>query len=68
MSNVSKFPELPISSAIIAGVTELDVAIRTALDNARLAGIPIGLVIACLHGHMTILTLEMIDRAPSSKS
>ncbi|BCQ63135.1 hypothetical protein PBOI14_48850 [Pseudomonas sp. Boi14] len=42
---------LPMSQEINKALTELDSAIAKAIDAAKAAGLPQGLIVAELHGH-----------------
>lgn len=42
---------LPLSQDFIKTLTELDSAIAKAVDAAKAAGLPQGLIVAELHGH-----------------
>lgn len=50
MRNVTRLRHaLPLSADINEAVTELDMAIAKAIDAAKAAGLPQGLVVAILH-------------------
>lgn len=52
MSNVTRLRHvLPLSQDISKALTELDSAIAKAIDVAKAAGLPQGLIVAELHGH-----------------
>lgn len=52
MTNVTRLRHaLPMSQDINKALTELDVAIAKAIDAAKAAGLPQGLIVAELHGH-----------------
>ncbi|WP_130905314.1 hypothetical protein [Pseudomonas sp. Sample_22] len=51
---------LPLSPAINQAVTELDGAIAKAIDAAKAAGLPQGLVVSILHGHAHAQTHNMV--------
>lgn len=56
---------LPLSQEINKALTELDSAIAKAVDAAKAAGVPQGLVVAELHGHAHAETHRMICRSGS---
>jgi hypothetical protein len=61
MSNVTRLHHaLPLSPAINKAVTELDSAIAKAIDAAKAAGLPQGLVVSVLHGHAHAQTHNMV--------
>ena len=63
MSTVSRLHHaLPLSPAINQAVTELDSAIAKAIDTAKAAGLPQGLLIAVLHGHAHGQTHVMVSK------
>lgn len=52
MSNITRLRHaLPMSQDINKALTELDLAIAKAIDTAKAAGLPQGLIVAELHGH-----------------
>lgn len=51
---------LPLSQDINKAVTDLDNAIAKAIDAAKTAGLPQGLVVAILHGQAHAQTHEMV--------
>lgn len=62
MSNVTRLHHaLPLSPAINKAVTELDSAIVKAIDAAKAAGLPQGLVVSLLHGHAQLQTNIMVS-------
>ncbi|WKL52827.1 hypothetical protein Q1W70_26000 [Pseudomonas kielensis] len=62
MSNVTRLHHaLPLSPAINKAVTELDSAIAKAIDAAKAAGLPQGLVVSLLHGHAQLQTNIMVS-------
>lgn len=62
MSNVTRLHHaLPLSPAISKAVTELDSAIARAVDAAKAAGLPQGLVVSLLHGHAQMQTNIMVS-------
>ncbi len=63
MTNVSRIRhELPVSMDIIDAVAEFDVALRKAIDAAKDAGLPQGLLVALLHGQAHSETARMASR------
>lgn len=51
---------LPLSQDIHKALTELDSAIAKAVDAAKAAGLPQGLIVAELHGHAHAQTHNMV--------
>ncbi|MGH8388175.1 MAG: hypothetical protein ACRESJ_22265 [Pseudomonas sp.] len=61
MSSVTRLHHaLPLSPAVNKAVTELDSVIAKAIDAAKGAGLPQGLVVAVLHGHAHSETAKMV--------
>ena len=61
MSNVTRLRHaLPLSAEINKAVVDLDAAIAKAIDAAKSAGLPQGLVVAILHGQAHAQTHEMV--------
>lgn len=61
MSNITRLRHaLPLSADINRAVTELDTAIAKAIDAAKSAGLPQGLIVAELHGHAHAQTHNMV--------
>lgn len=61
MTNVTRLRHvLPLSQEITKALTELDSAIAKAVDAAKAAGLPQGLVVAVLHGHAHAQTHTMV--------
>ncbi|MFK9004008.1 hypothetical protein [Pseudomonas pergaminensis] len=61
MSNVSRLRHaLPMSQDINAAVVALDKAIADAVDAAKSAGLPQGLIVSLLHGHAHAQTHQMV--------
>ncbi|MFL8988667.1 hypothetical protein Q8X48_13090 [Pseudomonas sp. QLc11A] len=61
MSNVTRLHHaLPLSNDINKALTELDSAIAKAIDAAKAAGLPQGLIVAELHGHAHAQTHLMV--------
>lgn len=62
MTNVTRLHHaLPLSPAINKAVTDLDSAIAKAVDAAKAAGLPQGLVVSLLHGHTQAQTNIMVS-------
>ena len=62
MTNVTRLHHaLPLSPAINQPITELDSAIAKAIDAAKAAGLPQGLVVSLLHGHAQVQTNIMVS-------
>jgi hypothetical protein len=63
MSNVTRIRhELPVSMDIIDAVAEFDRALVKAIDAAKAAGLPQGLLVALLHGQAHSETARMVNR------
>lgn len=61
MSNVTRLRHaLPLSQDINAAVGRLDKAIADAVDAAKVAGLPQGLIVSLLHGHAHAQTHQMV--------
>ena len=61
MSNVTRLHHaLPLSPAINKAIVELDSAIAKAIDAAKAAGLPQGLIVAELHGYAHAQTHIMV--------
>ncbi len=61
MSKVTRLRHvLPMSPDINAAVGALDKAIADAVDAAKAAGLPQGLVVSLLHGHAHVQTHQMV--------
>ncbi|WP_339419024.1 hypothetical protein [Pseudomonas sp. RL_105y_Pfl1_103] len=61
MSKVTRLRHtLPMSSDINAAVSDLDKAIADAVDAAKAAGLPQGLIVGLLHGHAHAQTHIMV--------
>ena len=62
MTNVTRLHHaLPLSPAINKAVTDLDSAVAKAIDVAKAAGLPQGLVVSLLHGHAQLQTNIMVS-------
>ncbi|MBB6287647.1 MULTISPECIES: hypothetical protein [unclassified Pseudomonas] len=55
---------LPLSQDINAAVGRLDKAIVEAVDAAKSAGLPQGLIVSLLHGHAHAQTHQMVTESP----
>ncbi|MGC3935960.1 hypothetical protein [Pseudomonas sp.] len=61
MTNVTRLHHaLPLSADINKAVVDLDTAVAKAIDAAKSAGLPQGLVVAILHGQAHAQTHEMV--------
>ncbi|MFJ7792314.1 hypothetical protein [Pseudomonas sp. NPDC096950] len=61
MSNVTRLRHvLPMSPDINKAIADLDSAIARAVDAAKTAGLPQGLVVSLLHGHAHAQTHQMV--------
>lgn len=62
MSNVTRLRQaLPMSPDINKAIADLDSAIAKAVDAAKAAGLPQGLVVSLLHGHAHAQTHIMVN-------
>jgi hypothetical protein len=62
MNNVTRLRHvLPMSPDINKALTDLDSAIARAVDAAKAAGLPQGLVVSLLHGHAHAQTHIMVS-------
>jgi len=62
MSSVTRLHHaLPLSPAINKAITDLDSAIAKAIDAAKAAGLPQGMVVSLLHGHAQVQTNIMVS-------
>lgn len=62
MTNVTRLRHaLPMSQDINKALTDLDSAIAKAIDAAKAAGLPQGLVVSLLHGHAQMQTTIMVS-------
>ncbi len=62
MTNITRLHHaLPLSPAINKAITDLDSAIAKAVDAAKAAGLPQGLVVSLLHGHAQVQTNIMVS-------
>ena len=63
MSNVTRLRHaLPMSPDINKAIADLDSAIAKAVDAAKSAGLPQGLVVSLLHGHVQVQTNIMVSQ------
>lgn len=61
MNNVTRLRHvLPMSPDINVAVSALDKAIADAVDAAKTAGLPQGLIVSLLHGHAHAQTHQMV--------
>jgi hypothetical protein len=62
MSSVTRLHHaLPLSPAINKAITDLDSVIAKAINAAKAAGMPQGLVVSLLHGHAQVQTNIMVS-------
>ena len=62
MTNITRLHHaLPLSPDINKAVTDLDTAIAKAIDAAKAAGLPQGLVVSILHGHAQVQANIMVS-------
>jgi len=62
MTNITRLHHaLPLSPDINKAVTDLDTTIAKAIDAAKAAGLPQGLVVSILHGHAQVQTNIMVS-------
>jgi len=62
MTNVTRLRHaLPLSQDINKALTDLDGSIAKAIDTAKAAGLPQGLVVSLLHGHAHAQTHIMVS-------
>lgn len=62
MSKVTRIRhELPVSMDIVNAVAEFDAALVKAIDAAKEAGLPQGLLVGLLHGHAHAETQKMVS-------
>jgi len=60
MSNIIRIRhELPVSTEIVLAVAEFDATLVKAIDAAKDAGLPQGLIVAILHAHAHAETHRM---------
>ncbi|MEZ1420709.1 hypothetical protein QVM55_12855 [Pseudomonas monteilii] len=61
MSNIIRIRhELPVSTDIVLAVHEFDAALVRAIDAAKEADLPQGLLVGLLHGHAHAETHKMV--------
>ncbi|WP_207936394.1 hypothetical protein [Pseudomonas sp. 51_B] len=62
MSNVTRLRQvLPLPADVVAATNELDAAVIKAIDEAKSAGLPQGLLAAILHAHAHAETHKMVS-------
>lgn len=62
MSNVTRIRHvLSLPADVVAATNELDAAVIKAIDEAKSAGLPQGLLAAILHGHAHAETHKMVS-------
>jgi hypothetical protein len=60
MTNITRLHHaLPLSPAIVKAINEMDESLRKAIDMAKAAGLPQGLIVALLHGQSHSETARM---------
>lgn len=63
MSNVTRLRHaLPMSQDINKALVDLDSAIAKAVDTAKTAGLPQGLIVGLLHGHAHAQTHQLVTQ------
>lgn len=63
MSSVTRIRHaLPLSAAIDKAVADLDSAVAKAIDAAKAAGLPQGLIVSLLSGHAHAETHRMVSK------
>lgn len=61
MTNVTRLCHvLPLPADVVAATNALDSALTKAIDAAKEAGLPQGLLVAILHGHAHAETRKMV--------
>lgn len=62
MSNVTRLRHvLPLPADVVAATNDLDAAVIKAIDDAKRAGLPQGLLAAVLHAHAHAETHKMVS-------
>lgn len=62
MSNVTRLHHpLPLGAEVVQAINNLDAGIRKAIDAAKAAGLPQGLIVALLHGQAHSETARMVE-------
>ncbi|RON33708.1 hypothetical protein [Pseudomonas brassicacearum] len=62
MTNITRLHHaLPPSPAIVKAINEMDESLRKAIDDAKAAGMPQGLIVALLHGQAHSETARMVE-------
>ena len=63
MTNTTRLHHaLPLSPAIVKAINEMDESLRKAIDDAKAAGLPQGLIVALLHGQAHSETARMVAK------
>ncbi|MBD9608391.1 hypothetical protein ABH908_004550 [Pseudomonas frederiksbergensis] len=52
---------LPLSPEVVKAINEMDAGLRTAIDTAKAAGLPLGLIVALLHSPAHSETVQMVS-------
>jgi hypothetical protein len=61
MSNVTRLRHaLPLSPELVQAIDDMDAGIRKAIDEAKAAGLPQGMIVALLHGQAHSQTAMMV--------
>lgn len=62
MNNVTRLHHaLPLGAEVVQAINDLDAGIRQAIDAAKAAGLPQGLIVALLHGQAHSETARMVS-------
>ncbi|ORL52837.1 hypothetical protein [Pseudomonas putida] len=62
MSNVTRLRHvLPLPADVVAATNAIDAAVIKAIDEAKAAGLPQGLIVAILQGHAHAQTRDMMS-------
>ncbi|EPJ8753445.1 hypothetical protein I5S62_06085 [Pseudomonas putida] len=62
MSNVTRLRHvLPLPEDVVAATNAIDAAVIKAIDEAKAAGLPQGLIVAILQGHAHAQTRDMMS-------
>lgn len=63
MTNVTRLHHaLPLSADLVKAINDMDASLRKAIDDAKAAGLPQGLIVALLHGHAHSQTHLMVSQ------
>lgn len=62
MSNITRLHHaLPLPADVVSAINGLDASLIKAIDEAKAAGLPQGMIVALLHGHAHAETHKMIS-------